>query len=139
MTGPAIRRGGPADIDDVLDLWRRANALPTVTDSHGALGALLAADPQALLVADASGDLVGSLIAAWNGWRGSLYRLAVDPDHRRRGIATALLQEGESSLRRRGAARVDAIAAAGDDLAMAFWSAAGYEHQPGHSRFVRTF
>ena len=35
--------------------------------------------------------MVGSLIAAWDGWRGSFYRLAVHPERRRQRIATALL------------------------------------------------
>jgi predicted MFS family arabinose efflux permease len=38
---------------------------------------LLNADPEALLVAEVDGVVVGSLIAAWDGWRGSFYRLAV--------------------------------------------------------------
>ena len=56
---------------------------------------LLAADPQALLVAELDGVVAGSLIAAWDGWRGSFYRLAVSPEHRRKGLATMLLREGE--------------------------------------------
>jgi ribosomal protein S18 acetylase RimI-like enzyme len=99
----------------------------------------LAVDPQALLVADANGDLVGSLIAAWNGWRGSFYRLAVHPDYRRRGLATRLVREGEKRLRDRGAIRLDAVVSADELGAMGFWNAVGYEHQRDRSRFVRNF
>jgi ribosomal protein S18 acetylase RimI-like enzyme len=80
--------------------------------------------PLALLIADARGEVVGSLIVAWNGWRGSFYRLVVHPDHRRRGLATRLVREGETRLRDRGAVRLDAIVA--DEVAaMSFgaWSA----------------
>lgn len=37
--------------------------------------------------------MVGSLIAAWDGWRGSFYRLAVLPERRREGLLTMLLRE----------------------------------------------
>jgi ribosomal protein S18 acetylase RimI-like enzyme len=107
-----------------------------VTDALQPLHVLLDTDPQALLVADTSGEVVGSLIVAWNGWRGSFYRLTVRPDHRRRGLATRLVREGETRLRKRGAARLDAIVASDDAAAMSFWGAAGYEHQHSRSRFV---
>jgi ribosomal protein S18 acetylase RimI-like enzyme len=109
----------------------------TVTDSVDSLSGLLAADPGALLVADAGRRVVGSLIAAWNGWRGSFYRLAVHPEYRRRGLATLLVREGETRLRELGAVRLDAIAAADELAAIGFWSAVGYERQGDRSRFVR--
>jgi ribosomal protein S18 acetylase RimI-like enzyme len=138
VTGARIRLGAAGDVAGILELWRLAGAVPSATDSSEALAVLLAVDPDALLVAETGGRLVGSIIAAWNGWRGSFYRLAVHPAHRRRGIGTALLREGEGRLRRRGAVRLDAVVAADGPDALAFWEAMGYERQANRSRFVRT-
>jgi ribosomal protein S18 acetylase RimI-like enzyme len=132
-----IRSAAEQDIASVLSLWQAAGGLPTVTDTHEGLMRLLAADPQALLVAERDGAIVGSLIAAWDGWRGSFYRLAVHPDHRRLGIAAALLDEGERRLEQRGAVRLTAIAAADDPVATGFWHAVGYTRQHDRARFVR--
>jgi len=132
----SIRQATAADLDAVLELWARAGAEPTVTDAPGPLALLLETDPLALLVADWADRLVGSLIVGWNGWRGSFYRLTVDPGHRRRGLALRLVREGERQLRSRGAVRLDAIVVP-DQAAMRFWGAAGYERQPDRSRFVR--
>jgi hypothetical protein len=77
-----IRSAVEQDIPAVLDLWATAGSLPSVTDSPDGLARLLAADSQALLVAELDGVLAGSLIAAWDGWRGSFYRLAGAPEHR---------------------------------------------------------
>jgi ribosomal protein S18 acetylase RimI-like enzyme len=132
-----IRSGEQQDIEQVLQLWEAAGSPPSVTDSEAGLRVLLATDPDALLVADACGVLLGSLIAAWDGWRASFYRLAVDPGRRREGIATALLHEGERRLRARGAIRLTAIVASGDTVATGFWQAAGYTRQPDQARFVR--
>ncbi|HEU4658179.1 MAG TPA: GNAT family N-acetyltransferase, partial [Capillimicrobium sp.] len=82
--------------------------------------------------------VVGSLVAAFNGWRGSFYRLAVHPDHRRRGLATALLRRGEERLAALGGRRLDAIVVSTEEAALAFWAAAGYERQVERERFVRT-
>jgi ribosomal protein S18 acetylase RimI-like enzyme len=139
LISPSIRSGTTEDLDAVLDLWTLSDAQPTVTDGIEPLRSLLASDPQALLVADTRGGAVGSLIAAWNGWRGSFYRLAVHPEHRRHGLATRLVREGEKRLRDRGAVRLDAIVAADEVAAISFWSAVGYERQRDRSRFVRNF
>src|SRR5438874_12781157 len=142
-----IRAAGVEDLEAVLLLWRRSCALPSVTDDRQSLRALLLADAGALLVAEApvepmtesEEEVVGSLIAAWNGWRGSFYRLAVRPDHRRRGLGRRLVREGEKRLRERGAARLDAIVAADEVAATGFWEALGYERQRDRVRFVQNF
>jgi ribosomal protein S18 acetylase RimI-like enzyme len=103
-----IRSATEQDIEPVLALWDAAGSPPSVTDTREGLRHLLAASEEAPLVAEVRGALVGSLIAAWDGWRGSFYRLAVYPDLRRKGLATALLREGERRLRARGALRLTA-------------------------------
>ncbi len=131
-----IRSATEQDIATVLDLWVAAASVPSVSDSPEGLAQLLATDPEALLVAELDGVVVGSLIAAWDGWRGSFYRLAVSPEHRRKGLATMLLRKGERRLRERGAARLTAVVADDKEGAMSFWRTAGYEHQQHRARFV---
>ncbi len=121
----------------VLGLWVTAGGPASVSDTREGLSRLLAADRDALLLAESGGLVVGSLVAAWDGWRGSFYRLAVHPDRRRQGIATALSAEGERHLQGRGAVRLTAIVADDDPAAMGFWNAAGYRRQEHRARFVR--
>jgi ribosomal protein S18 acetylase RimI-like enzyme len=132
-----IRPGVRADVPSVLALWSRSGGITSATDTEQALGRLLDRDPGSLLLAEANGELAGSLIAAWDGWRGSFYRLAVDPGWRRRGVATALVRAGEERLQRLGAVRLTAIVAADEHAAAALWEAAGYRRQANRSRFVR--
>jgi ribosomal protein S18 acetylase RimI-like enzyme len=134
---PLLRAGTAADIDDVLALWKRAETGPSTTESADDLRWLLERDPEALLLADAEGEVVGSLIAGWDGWRGTFYRLAVDPVHRRRGLATRMVGAGEERLRALGAKRLNAIVESEEADAMAFWASAGYELQTARSRFVK--
>lgn len=134
---PLLRAGTAADVDDVLALWKRAETGPSTTESADDVCWLLERDPEALLLADAEGEVVGSLIAGWDGWRGTFYRLAVDPAHRRRGLATRMVGAGEERLRALGAKRLNAIVESEEADAMAFWASAGYELQTARSRFVK--
>lgn len=93
--------------------------------------------PAALLVAERGGEIVGALIAAWDGWRGNMYRLAVSKEHRRRGIGLALTRAGEEHLHGCGVRRVTALVAFEDETAGAFWESAGYPQDQKIGRRVR--
>lgn len=136
MTSWSIRDGGRDDIPALLELWRVAGSVPTPSDRSDSLAALVDHDPRALIVAESDGTLVGSMIAAWDGWRGNFHRLAVRPGYRRRGLATELVRIGEDRLRGRGAVRLAAIVARDEEAALAFWAAHGYVFQPDHLRFT---
>jgi ribosomal protein S18 acetylase RimI-like enzyme len=133
---PSIRTGRPSDVESVLSLWRASDAEPTHTDDSGGLGSLLAHDPDALLVAEDGADLVGSVIAAWDGWRGSIYRLVVSPSHRRQGLAGRLLSRAEDRLTSIGAVRLQAIVVETEPMAVGFWDTTAWEHQVDRLRFV---
>jgi hypothetical protein len=80
VTGsPTIRTARPDEAEALLDLWREADAAPSVSDDVDSIRRLIARDPEAPLVADQDGVVVGSLIVGWDGWRAALYRLAVSP------------------------------------------------------------
>ena len=131
-----IRPAREEEIGAVLALWQEAEAPPSPTDSPGSLQNLVRRDPEALLVAEARGEIIGSLIAGWDGWRGNLYRLAVRPSHRRMGVAHMLVGEAVRRLRRNGAVRINAQVILADARATGFWSAVGFAHDPRMARFL---
>ena len=98
---------------------------------------LLRDSPAGLLVAEREGEIVGALIAAWDGWRGNLYRLAVRDDCRRQGVGLELVRAGEEYLRSRGGRRVTALVAFDDGEAGGFWDSAGYPQDEEIGRRVR--
>ncbi len=133
-----IRPCAAVEVESVLELWRAAGAVPSASDDPSVLRELLARDAEALLVAEAGGRLVGSLIAAWDGWRGHMYRLAVVSEFRRRGIARALVAEGEQRLAAKGARRISVLVLEAERGATAFWDAVGYSHDHRIARYART-
>lgn len=121
----------------VLHVWRNTEARPSLTDNEEVIEALIKANPGALFVADVKGKIVGAVIATYDGWRGNIYRLAVDPDYRRRGLARALVHEAESRLRAKGAKRISCLVESDHPWATAFWDGAGYERDPIMLRYFK--
>jgi ribosomal protein S18 acetylase RimI-like enzyme len=134
-----IRAACGADVPSVLALWALARSSHATTpDRPDDVQRLVTEQPGALQIAEIENALVGVLIAAWDGWRGNLYRLAVHPGHRRSAIATLLVEAGETHLRDLGARRITALVAHGDAVATAFWGAAGYPREVEIARHVRS-
>jgi ribosomal protein S18 acetylase RimI-like enzyme len=136
-----IRPATPDDVDAVLAFWRAATVEPSTTDDADGVLALLRFAPDALLLAvddDDDDEIVGTVVASWDGWRGAMYRLAVHPTRRRRGLATQLVAAAEDALRARGVRRIHLIVLAEEEPANAFWEAAGYAHEQRQRRYVKT-
>jgi ribosomal protein S18 acetylase RimI-like enzyme len=133
-----VRRSRQVDVPAVLKLWATTRSDHASRDDRSEdVEQLVADSPAALLVAELDGELVGALIAAWDGWRGNMYRLAVREDQRRTGIGLALTRAGEEYLYERGARRVTALVAFDDEAAGGFWDSAGYPRDAAIGRRVR--
>lgn len=132
-----LRSAGADDVQAVLALWRESGAEPTSTDNPDDLRLLLGHDMGALIVADSPDGIIGTLIAAFDGWRASMYRLVVHPSARRKGLARALVDEAERRLAGRGAKRCNALVVLDHPHAVGFWAEAGYERDARMGRFVR--
>jgi len=131
-----IRPCRPEEGDALLDLWHHADASPSPTDSPEQIGQVVRDPAASVLVAVDDDLLVGSIIGGWDGWRGNIYRLAVLPSYRRRGIGRALVAAAERSLVERGARRISALVEHDHPWAVGLWESL-YEPDPHMIRYVK--
>jgi ribosomal protein S18 acetylase RimI-like enzyme len=134
----AIRQGVAADAPALLDFWTIAGENASrPSDDVALIENLLDRDPESLFVAERGGEIVGTVIAGWDGWRAHLYRLAVDPESRGQGIGRRLIHTAEDRLRALGAIRFDAMVLSDNALGTNAWAAMGYRPQDDWVRWVK--
>jgi ribosomal protein S18 acetylase RimI-like enzyme len=125
----------------VLALWERAGAIPSPTDTLEELQRLVRTHGDGFLVAIQGSAVVGSVIGGWDGWRGNIYRLAVAPEARRRGLARRLVREAALVMKSKGGRRLSALVERHEAHAVGFWdylAEDGWRRDERMTRYIST-
>ncbi len=113
-----LRPAIAADLPALRALWERCGLHPSRSDTDARLGSLIAFAGGLFLVverdgavvgAERDGAIVGSVMASWDGRRGWINRLAVDPSARGSGLGDRLMTEAESRLAAIGCDKVNLL------------------------------
>ena len=92
------------DYDGLRALWEEAGLpyRPNGRDTRENISSQMRSDCSIYLVAEEDGRMVGAVLGTHDGRKGWINRLAVAPDHRKRGIAAMLVHAVEERLLERG-------------------------------------
>ncbi len=129
MHGDHVRKLGLDDYDELLALWQRAglhSLKPQGRDSHASLARQLASGVQTILGLEVDGQLVGAVVVTHDSRKGWINRLAVDPDHRRRGYGARLVAAAEKVLREQGIHVIAALVESDNPTSLALFRKTGY-------------
>src|SRR4028119_871877 len=102
-----IRQFQPADEHAVIELWRRCDLVRPQNDARKDIARKLAVQPEMFLLALKDGAVIGSVMCGYEGHRGWINYLAVDPAHRRQGIGRELMNEAERVLLAAGCPKIN--------------------------------
>lgn len=117
----------PAHFTSVKTLWEDAfPGDPPWNRAEVSIPAKLAVQPELFLVALAGGQVVGSVMAGYDGHRGWLYSVAVLTSHRREGVGAALVRAAEERLEALGCAKINLQIRDGNEAVAGFYERLGY-------------
>ena len=121
----------------ILDLWQRAEAVASPTDTLERVHVAINHAAASFLVAESEGRIIGTVIATFDGWRGEIYRLAAVLEFRRLGVARMLVEAAEKWMTGQGCHRITALVEKDHPWATGFWDAAGYQRHESMIRYFR--
>jgi len=121
-----IRPFEDVDEDAVIALWLRCELLRPWNDPHKDIARKRQAQREFFLVGELDGELLGSVMAGYDGHRGWINYLAVDPRFQRRGLGRALMAEVQLRLQSVGCAKVNLQIRRENVEAIAFYERIGF-------------
>ncbi len=125
--GTFVRAYHADDHDALVALWRAVFPdAPALNDPADDIARKLLVQPEAFLVAERDGDVVGTCMAGYDGHRGWVHLLAVARAHRRRGVGAALIERAAELLAAAGCPKLNLQVRAGSPEAVAFYASLGF-------------
>ena len=123
-----IRRYDDCDRSSVVALWEAAGLLHPNNDPFADIDRKTADSPWGFIVMADRDDIIGTVMVGYDGHRGWINYLGCHPDHRRRGVATALMAEGQRLLLERGCPKINLQVRGGNEPAQRFYESLGYSN-----------
>lgn len=121
-----IRAFQTEDQPSVVSLWQRCGLTVPWNDPNKDIERKRAIQPELFFVAVDGGRIIGTAMGGYDGHRGSLYYLAVDPGFRGRRIAARLVQEVEERLNALGCPKLNIMVRTTNLKVRGFYEKLGY-------------
>ena len=121
-----IRSFQPADEGAVVALWQVCALLRPQNDPRKDIARKLQVNPEWFLVAEVGGRIVGAVMAGYEGHRGWINYLAVEPAEQRGGLGRKLMAEAEQRLRAAGCPKINLQVRPENKAAIAFYERIGF-------------
>jgi len=121
-----IRPFDDHDREAVVALWRRCGLVVSWNDPDRDITRKRSVQSDLFLVADAGDGVVGTAMAGYDGHRGWVNYLAVDPTMQRRGIGRLLMAAAEEGLRRLGSPKINVQIRRSNVIAARFYERIGF-------------
>lgn len=116
------------DYKDVYELWNSCDGigLNEIDDSESGIARFLLRNPDTCFVAKKAEKIVGVILAGHDGRRGHIYHLAVDEQHRRKGIARQLVNHSAQALEKLGIQKAAIVVFSDNEEGNCFWEKTGF-------------
>jgi ribosomal protein S18 acetylase RimI-like enzyme len=125
-----IRTYRAGDEQALVDLWVACGLTRPWNDPRCDLARKLADSPELLLVGEHEGELVGSVMAGYDGHRGWINDLAVHPSRQGSVLGRRLMALAEERMEAPGCPKVNLQIRQDNAAARGFYEAIGYQQDP---------
>jgi ribosomal protein S18 acetylase RimI-like enzyme len=110
----------------VKRLWERCSLIRPWNDPSKDIARKMPIQPGWFLVGVVDQQVIATIMVGYDGHRGSVNYLAVDPDHRGQGWGKALVAEAERLLHEIGCPKINLLVRRDNAEAIAFYEKLGF-------------
>ena len=121
-----IREFIEKDTKAVVDLWVRCRLVVPSNNPQKDIERKLKVDRHLFLVGTLNKQIVATVMGGYEGHRGWINYLAVDPDCRRNGYGRLIMEEVERRIRAKGCPKINLQVRAANKAVIQFYQSLGY-------------
>lgn len=125
-----IRPYLPHDEVGVIALWQRCNLLSPANNPREDIARKLRVNPDLFFVGLLKEALVATCMAGYEGHRGWINYLAVEPDYRQQGLASQIMTQAEDALKALGCPKINLQVRSTNTTVIAFYESLGFSIDP---------
>ncbi len=114
------------DFDSVIDLWKKAGLILSRSDTIEGLHNKLRRDPELFFVAEEDRRIIGVVMGSYDGRRGWINHLAVDPEYQGNNIGQEMIGELERLLKKEGCEKINLLIEPSNHKVQSFYEKQGY-------------
>ncbi len=122
-----IRQFDGLDEAAVIDLWQRCDLLRAWNNPKKDIARKMQINPELFLLGLIEERIVASVMGGYEGHRGWINYLAVDPDYRHRGLARQITAAVEEKIISMGCPKINLQIRADNLQAIRFYESIGYK------------
>lgn len=124
-----VRSCTPNDRELTVGLWERCGLTRPWNDPTADFDLAISNASSTVLAGFVDSSLIASAMVGFDGHRGWVYYVAVDPAHRKRGFGARMMQAAETWLRHKGAPKLQFMVREENEAALQFYAKLGFERQ----------
>ena len=92
--------------DNIIGLWRKAGISVGSTDSENEIKKMLTLNPNLFLIGKVNNKVIAVVMGGFDGRRGYVHHLAVDPLHQKKGYGKMIMDELINRFRKIGVHKI---------------------------------
>ena len=112
---------------EVITLWRKAGISVGSSDTKEELEKMYQRNPQLFLIGKINKKIVGVVMGGFDGRRGYLHHLAIDPDYQKRGYGKIMMDALLGKFRKMGVHKIHLFIEKYNKEVVKFYSNSGWE------------
>jgi ribosomal protein S18 acetylase RimI-like enzyme len=124
---PKFEEYATTDRDEVIALWDTCNLTRPWNDPVGDISFAMRNSNSTILVGKLDAAIVACAMVGHDGHRGTLYYVAVKPDHQNKGLGKALMAAAEVWLKSKGVWKINVLVRDDNLGAVGFYKSIGFE------------